>query len=86
MKVYPLHEQIEISDLRKYFNRFMVKDFIKSVKGTEFPKFFDASIAQEEFDDWMEVFYQYRGDLLTGGICIMFGLIEINFQNCLNAT
>lgn len=70
MKVYPLHEQIEISDLKKYFNRFMVKDFVKSVKGTEFPNFFDVSIAQEEFDDWMEVFYQYRGDLLTGGICI----------------
>lgn len=70
MKVYPLHEQIAISDLKKYFNRFMVKDFVKSVKGTEFPNFFDVSIAQEEFDNWMEVFYQYRGDLLTGGICI----------------
>ena len=62
MKVYPLHEQIAISDLKKYFNR--VKDFVKSVKGTEFPNFFDVSIAQEEFDNWMEVFYQYRGDLL----------------------
>lgn len=70
MKVYPLHEQIEISDLKKYFNRFLVKDFVKSVKGTEFPKFFDVSITQEEFDNWMEVFYKYRGNLLTGGICI----------------
>lgn len=70
MKVYPLHEQIEISDVKKHFNRFMVKDFVKSVKGTEFPKFFDESITQEEFDNWMEVFYKYRGNLLTGGICI----------------
>lgn len=70
MKVYPLHEQIEMSDLKKYFNRFLVKDFVKSVKGTEFPKFFDVSITQEEFDNWMEVFYKYRGNLLTGGICI----------------
>ena len=70
MKIYPLHEQIEISDVKKYFNRFMVKDFVKSVKGTEFPKFFDVSITQEEFDNWMDVFYKYRGNLLTGGICI----------------
>ncbi|MBQ4522465.1 MAG: ATP-grasp domain-containing protein [Lachnospiraceae bacterium] len=70
MKVYPLHEQIQISDVKKHFNRFMVKDFVKSVKGTEFPKFFDVSITQEEFDNWMEVFYKYRGNLLTGGICI----------------
>ncbi len=70
MKVYPLHEQIEISDVKKHFNRFLVKDFVKSVKGTEFPKYFDVSITQEEFDNWIEVFYKYRGNLLTGGICI----------------
>jgi hypothetical protein len=48
----------------------MVKDFVKSVKGIEFPRFFDASVTQEEFNEWMEVFYKYRGNLLTGGICI----------------
>lgn len=70
MKVYPLYEQIEIRDVKKHFNRFLVKDFVKSVKGTEFPKFFDVSITQEDFDNWMEVFYKYRGNLVTGGICI----------------
>ena len=48
----------------------MVKDYVKSVKGTEFPAFFDQSVTQEAFDRWMDVFYRYRGDLLTGGICI----------------
>ena len=56
--------------LKHSFGRFMVKDFVKSVKGTEFPKFFDHSITQTEFDRWMDVFYKYRGELLTGGICI----------------
>lgn len=70
MKVYPLHTKIDIIELRKYFTRFMVKDYVKSVKGTEFPKFFDVSVTQEEFDEWMKVFYKYRGNLLTGGICI----------------
>lgn len=70
MITFPLHEQIDIEAVKKSFNRFMVKDFVKSVKGTAFPKFFDASVTQEEFDKYMEMFYKYRGNLLTGGICI----------------
>ena len=42
-----------------------VEDYVKSVKGTEFPRFFDQTIIQESFECWMQVFYQYRGDLLT---------------------
>lgn len=70
MEIYPLHEQIDVEVLQKRFRRFMIKDFVKSVKGTEFPKYFDASISQEQFDEWMKVFYKYRGELLTGGICV----------------
>lgn len=67
---FKLHETIQISSVLKEFPRFMVKDFVKSVKGTDFPKFFDGSFSQENFEHWMEVFYKFRGDLLTGGICI----------------
>lgn len=71
MEIHPLHAEIDIEGVRKRIGpRFMVKDFVKSVKGTDFPKFFDESVNQEEFDNWMEAFYRYRGDLLTGGICI----------------
>ena len=70
MKLYPLHQQINVEEVKKHFNRFMVKDYVKSVKGTDFPRFFDNSVTQEEFDRQMELFYKYRGDLLTGGICI----------------
>ena len=70
MKTYPLHEQIDVEELKKCFDRFMIKDYVKSVKGTEFPRYFDASISQEKFDVWMGIFYKYRGDLLTGGICV----------------
>lgn len=80
MKIYPLHKQINVNELKSNFNRFMVKDFVKSVKGTEFPKYFDNSITQEEFDKWMEVFYKYRGDLLTGGICIK-EYLDLKFYN-----
>ena len=70
MEVFPLHTRIDVEHLKKSFPRFMVKDYVKSVKGTEFPPYFDQSITQEDFDRWMEVFYEYRGELLTGGICI----------------
>ena len=70
MEIYPLHTQINVDSIKHTMGRFMVKDFVKSVKGTEFPKYFDKDITQEEFDQWMEVFYKYRGNLLTGGICI----------------
>lgn len=70
MLIYPLHEQIDVSELKKSFKRFMIKDYVKSVKGSDFPKYFDESITQDKFDEWMEVFYKYRGSLLTGGICV----------------
>lgn len=62
--------KIDVEVVKKHFNRFMVKDYVKSVKGTEFPRFFTQDITQEEFDRWLEVFYKYRGNLFTGGICI----------------
>lgn len=31
---------------------------------------YNASVIQEELNRWMEVFYKYRGSLLTGGVCV----------------
>ena len=70
IQLFPLHEQIPVEKVKLHFSKFIVKDYVKSVKGTEFPAFFDQTITQEQFDQWMEVFYKYRGDLLTSGICI----------------
>lgn len=70
MLIYPQGTQVDLTEVKREFKRFMVKDYVKSVKGTDFPKYFDETITQEEFDSWMEKFYQYRGGLFTGGICI----------------
>ena len=70
IELYNLYEHIDINELKKEFKRFMVKDYVKSVKGTKFPRYFDQTTTQEDFDNWMKVFYKYRGELLTGGICI----------------
>ena len=68
--LFPNGTPVDIELVKKAFPKFMVKDYVKSVKGTNFPACFDASITQQEFDEKMEQFYQYRGHLFTGGICI----------------
>lgn len=60
MRLYPLYAHIDVEELKKNYGRFMVKDYVKSVKGTDFPKFFDSAIDQTTFDCWMDKFYQYR--------------------------
>ena len=70
MMVFPLHEDLPCEVLKHEFSRFMIKDYVKSVKGTDFPKYFDSTVAQDELNRWMEVFYKYRGSLLTGGLCV----------------
>jgi len=70
MMKFPLYIRIDVEFIKSTFGRFMVKKYVKSVKGSDFPVYFDSSITQSEFDNWMKKFYQYRGNLLTGGICI----------------
>lgn len=65
-----LNKPIKINKILEVFPRFMVKDYVKSLKDSRFPKYFDASFDQNQFDQYMKEFYQYQGDLLTKGICI----------------
>ncbi|NMD39015.1 MAG: ATP-grasp domain-containing protein [Christensenellaceae bacterium] len=67
---FPLYKDIDINTIKQNFDKFIVKDFVKSVKGSSFPSFFDNTISQEKFNSDMETFYKFRGQLLTGGICI----------------
>lgn len=70
MMIYPDVESIKLDEIKQSFTKFIVKDFVKSVKGTEFPEYFDSSVTESEFDKAMEIFFKYRGELYTGGICI----------------
>ncbi len=65
----PSGSSYQLKDIQKQFNRFMVKDYVKSVKGSDFPKFFTRETTDEEFRKAMELFYKYRGDLISGGLC-----------------
>ena len=48
----------------------MVKDYVKSMKGTSFPTRIDTPITQKELDDLVAEFIRLRGSLFTGGIVL----------------
>lgn len=60
-------KDINLDQLNRELGKFMIKDFVKSVKGTDFPKFFEKP-TQDNFNYWMKKFVEYRGSLFTGGI------------------
>ena len=70
MLVFPEGTAINIEEIKHNFTRFMIKDYVKSEKGTDFPKFFSSSISESEFERYVAMFREYRGKLFTGGICI----------------
>ena len=69
MAVYPDGEP-DLDEIKALFRRFMIKDYVKSVKGTDFPAYFDNTVTKEYFSEQMEVFRKYRSGLYTGGICV----------------
>ncbi|MBU5430541.1 ATP-grasp domain-containing protein [Kineothrix sp. MSJ-39] len=69
MLAVPSGNAYSLADIQKKFDRFMVKDYVKSVKGTNFPTYFTKDTTEEAFRNAMELFYQYRGELLSGGLC-----------------
>ena len=65
----PMADKYTLKDIQSCFDRFLVKDYVKSVKGTDFPKYFTKDTTEEEYLKAMELFYKYRGDLFSGGLC-----------------
>lgn len=61
---------IDWDQTKAVFPRFMIKDYVKSVKGTSFPAFFDSTYSNKDLDQYLEQFKQLRGELYTGGIVI----------------
>lgn len=70
MLVYPIGTKVNLEEIRQNFKRFMIKDFVKSEKGSAISKFFDSDISEKDFFQWLEVFKEYRSRLFTDGICV----------------
>lgn len=61
-------ETIDWKKVKDTFDKFIIKDYVKSVKGFSFPTYFDDSYSEEELNDYVNKFKEIRGDLFTGGI------------------
>jgi|GEM_PF-1092267 len=62
--------KVDAEAVNAAFDRFMVKDYVKSVKGTSFPTCINTPVTQEELDGYIVDFVEKRGDLFTGGIVL----------------
>ena len=60
--------KIDWNLINKEFKAFMIKDFVKSVKGQDFPVKFETIVENEKMDEYIGEFIKLRGNLFTGGI------------------
>jgi hypothetical protein len=82
--VYPEGCDVYLTQIKSCFKKFLIKDYVKSEKGTDFPTFFDNSISDDEFNRWLKIFKEYRANLFTGGFCIKEFVDLKKYGNCTN--
>jgi len=63
-------QPIDWNAVKAQLGRFMIKDYVKSVKGSDFPVYFDASYSSEEMDGYIARFIEMRGNLFVKGIVL----------------
>lgn len=63
-------EKIDWNKVKNTFDKWIIKDYVKSVKGFDFPVYFDGSYTNEQLDSYIDKFKELRGDLYTGGIVL----------------
>ena len=61
-------DRVDVDIINKRFNKFMIKDSVKSVKEWDFPKFFETPISADKLNEYLKRFIELRGNLYTGSI------------------
>jgi hypothetical protein len=67
---YDNYKNIDWKCINSEFKRFMIKDYVKSVKGTSFPSCFQTPVEDETMNKYIDEFIKLRGALFTKGIVI----------------
>jgi hypothetical protein len=70
IRAFKKGEVIDWDQLKREYKRFFMKDYVKSVKGTDFPAYFDASYSNEFLNEYVEKFIEMRGSLFVKGIVL----------------
>lgn len=67
---YEDYMRINWDFINSEFKKFMIKDYVKSAKGTNFPTNFETPVKQEMMKEYIDEFIRIRGALFTKGIVI----------------
>lgn len=67
---YEENQEIDWHRINNEFDKFMIKDYVKSVKGADFPSFFMTPVKEEAMKEYINQFIQLREPLFTKGIVI----------------
>lgn len=62
--------QINWDEVRENFDKFIVKDDVKSVKGFDFPEYLESSMTDEQLNDYIKQFRELRDTQYSGGITL----------------
>jgi len=81
---FELEQPIDWDTVNKTFTRFMVKDYVKSVKGHDFPTFFETPIKPEDMNCYITKFIELRSYLFTGGIALKEHVDLKKYENTTN--
>lgn len=73
-------KNIDWSLVNNKFDRFMIKDEVKSVKQTDFPTYFQTPVDIVSMNSYINKFIDLRGNLLTGGLIIK-QFVDLKFTN-----
>lgn len=70
VEIYEDGADIDWRGIKKKYDRFMFKDYVKSVKGLGFPEYFDNTYSNQELNDYYAKLKYLRGADYTGGLVI----------------
>ena len=82
--IYANGTPIDWDEVNRKFKRFMIKDYVKSVKGTGFPSFFETPVNEDQIAKYVDEFIDLRGSLFTGGFVIKEYLDFKRYGQCTN--
>ena len=67
---FGLDDNINWRSIKSQYTKFKLYDYVKSVKGFNFPVCFDSTYSNVELDDYLARFKELRSEHLTGGILV----------------
>lgn len=70
MLCYSVDDTINWKSVKSVYTKFRLSDYVKTIKGFNFPDYFDSTYSNVELDGYLNRFKELRGELLTGGLLI----------------